>query len=223
METLKKRSTAVSQRLCEAATRRGSFFTVTFYPSPSLQGHNNERSILMPMATSHTIKGRGHSMISITFYTLLTLSVGMSFQVALPAPSVHSFGEALPRFRGGNSGANALVMTDHQQEQTNTNPPPGTGGINAPPKTPNQTPEHRRTEMNDGQEASVTPDRENLDLDGDQAGPETGNSGCRVFMGLGDDQSRQTQEMRHWIRSVEDRLVQKHSRKRGRSRSRSGT
>ncbi|MED6180190.1 hypothetical protein PIB30_008048 [Stylosanthes scabra] len=75
--------------------------------------------------------------------------------------------------------------------------------------------------MDDGQEASVTPDNENLDhdLDGDQVGPETGNSGRRVFVGLGDDQSKQTQEMRHWMRSVEERLAQKSSTKRGRSRA----
>ncbi|MED6213734.1 hypothetical protein PIB30_096136 [Stylosanthes scabra] len=77
--------------------------------------------------------------------------------------------------------------------------------------------------MNDGREASVTPDGENLDLDGDQAGPETGNSGRRVFVGLGDDQSKQTQEMRHWMRLVEERLAQKPPRKRGCFRSRSGT
>ncbi|MED6192902.1 hypothetical protein PIB30_014237 [Stylosanthes scabra] len=79
--------------------------------------------------------------------------------------------------------------------------------------------------MDDGQETSVIPDNENLDLDldGDQVGPETGNSGRRVFAGLGDDQSKQTQEMRHWMRSVKERLAQKSSRKRGRSRSRSRT
>ncbi|MED6164782.1 hypothetical protein PIB30_093502, partial [Stylosanthes scabra] len=114
-------------------------------------------------------------------------------------------------------------MADHQQEQTNTNPPSGTGGMNAPPKTPNQPRNTGGREMNDGQEVSITPDREILDLDGDQEGPKIGNSGRRVFVGLGDDQSRQTQEMRHWMRSVEDRLARNFSRKRGRSRSRSGT
>ncbi|MED6114443.1 hypothetical protein PIB30_080248 [Stylosanthes scabra] len=114
-------------------------------------------------------------------------------------------------------------MADHQLEHTNTNPPSGTGGINAPPKTPNQPRNTGRWEMNDGQEPSVTPDCEILDLDGDQEGSEIGNSGRRVFVGLGDDQSRQTQEMRHWMRSVEDRLARNFSKKRGRSRSRSGT
>ncbi|MED6114411.1 hypothetical protein PIB30_080003 [Stylosanthes scabra] len=109
------------------------------------------------------------------------------------------------------------------QEQTNTNPPPGTGGMNAPPKTPNQPRNIGGWEMNDGQEASVTPEREILNLDGDQEGLEIGNSRRRVFVGLGDDQSRQTQEMRHWMRSVEDRLAQNFSRKRGRFRSRSRT
>ncbi|MED6186267.1 hypothetical protein PIB30_065180 [Stylosanthes scabra] len=83
------------------------------------------------------------------------------------------------------------------QEQTNTNPPPGTGGMNAPPKTPNQPRNTEGREMNDGQEASATPDREILDLNDDQEGLEIGNSGRRVFVGLGDDQSRQTQEMCH--------------------------
>ncbi|MED6162389.1 hypothetical protein PIB30_070015 [Stylosanthes scabra] len=64
---------------------------------------------------------------------------------------------------------------------------------------------------------------ENLDLNGIHVGPETGNSGRRLFMGLGDDQSMQMQEMHHWMRSAEERLAQKSCRKRGRSHLRSRT
>ncbi|MED6216254.1 hypothetical protein PIB30_005842 [Stylosanthes scabra] len=67
------------------------------------------------------------------------------------------------------------------------------------------------------------PDGENLDFDGIHVGLETGTSGRRLFMGLGDDQSIQMQEMRHWMQSVEERLAQKSCRKRGRSHSRSET
>ncbi|MED6219160.1 hypothetical protein PIB30_033269 [Stylosanthes scabra] len=49
-------------------------------------------------------------------------------------------------------------MADHQTEVTNTNPSP---------KTPKQPWNTEGREMNDGQEASVTPDNENLDLDHD--------------------------------------------------------
>ncbi|MED6149629.1 hypothetical protein PIB30_064356 [Stylosanthes scabra] len=50
---------------------------------------------------------------SITSHTLLTLSVGVSFQVALPALPVHSSGGALPRFRRGNSGAKQPLTSNH--------------------------------------------------------------------------------------------------------------
>ncbi|MED6136724.1 hypothetical protein PIB30_058451 [Stylosanthes scabra] len=212
---------------------------------------------------------------SITSHTLLTLSVGVSFQVALPGPPVHSSGGALPRFRRGNSGAKqpltsnhffssldteryqrpssqvapiALAWTDltstrqatehwrrlwgysqcagHGRSPTGADKhqsPSGNWWDECPPKTPNQPRNTGGREMNDGQEVSVTPDREILDLDGDQEGPEIENSGRRAFLGIGDDQSRQMQEMHHWMRSVEDRLARNFSRKRGRSRSRSGT
>ncbi|MED6162991.1 hypothetical protein PIB30_075721 [Stylosanthes scabra] len=195
--------------------------------SASMHTTNGNNSTLMSMAQSHTIKGIGPSKgklssfsHSITSYTLLTLRVRVSFQVALLASPVHSSSEALPRFRRGNSGVNpvsqALEYPSNSlgselrylptigAEQTNIHPYPGTGGINAPPKTPNQPRKTGGREMNDGQEANVTPDHEILDLDGDQASPETGNSGCRVFVGLGDDRSRQAQEMHHWMRSVEN-------------------
>ncbi|MED6213500.1 hypothetical protein PIB30_094013 [Stylosanthes scabra] len=140
------------------------------------------------MSPNHTIKGGDHP------------------RVALPATPNYSSGEALFGFRQvasvtsepstsglkyhPNIGAvcgdthSALAMANHQQEQTNTNPPSGTSGMNIPPKTPNQPLNIGGREMNDGQEASVTPDCENLDFDSGQAGRKIGNSRRPVFVAL---------------------------------------
>ncbi|MED6184772.1 hypothetical protein PIB30_050766, partial [Stylosanthes scabra] len=54
-----------------------------------------------------------------------------------------------------------LAMVDHQQELTNTNPPPGAGREKVPPKTSNQPQNNGGGVMEDRHEANVTDDEEN--------------------------------------------------------------
>ncbi|MED6151450.1 hypothetical protein PIB30_082705, partial [Stylosanthes scabra] len=70
----------------------------------------------------------------------------------------------------------ALAMADHQQEFTNTNPPPVAGREKVPPKTSNQPWNTGRGDMEDEDEANVTGDEENAINSGNQVGPKIGTS-----------------------------------------------